>query len=77
MSETFILAVDQGTSATKTVVFDTQGCIVAKAAQPLKSYFPQPGFVEQDPLEIFIHYGLTAPGLTKTAITLLESNTKG
>ncbi|MCP4610314.1 MAG: glycerol kinase GlpK [Planctomycetes bacterium] len=53
MSETFILAVDQGTSGTKTVVFDTQGCIVAKAAQPLKSYFPQPGFVEQDPLEIY------------------------
>jgi len=28
-------------------------------------------------LEIFAHYGLTAPGLTKTAITLLEDNTKG
>jgi glycerol kinase len=53
MDETFILAVDQGTSATKSVVFDTQGCIVAKAGQPLKSYFPQPGFVEQDPLEIY------------------------
>ena len=53
MSETFILAVDQGTSGTKSVVFDTQGCIVAKAAQPLKSYFPQPGFVEQDPVEIY------------------------
>ena len=53
MNETFILAVDQGTSATKTVVFDTQGQIVAQATEPLKSYFPQPGFVEQDPLEIY------------------------
>lgn len=53
MNETFILAVDQGTSATKTVVFDTQGRMVAKASQSLKSYFPQPGFVEQDPLEIY------------------------
>lgn len=53
MSETFILAVDQGTSATKTVVFDTCGRIVAQATEPLKSYFPQPGFVEQDPLEIY------------------------
>ncbi|MHC4556098.1 MAG: FGGY-family carbohydrate kinase [Planctomycetota bacterium] len=53
MSETFILAVDQGTSATKTVVFDSQGRIVAQATEPLKSYFPQPGFVEQDPLEIY------------------------
>ena len=53
MNETFILAVDQGTSGTKSVVFDTQGRIVAKAAQPLKSYFPQLGFVEQNPLEIY------------------------
>jgi len=53
MNETFILAVDQGTSATKTVVFDTRGRIVAKATQSLKSYFPHPGFVEQDPLEIY------------------------
>ena len=53
MNETFILAVDQGTSATKTVVFDKCGRIVAKATEPLKSYFPQPGFVEQKPLEIY------------------------
>lgn len=53
MNKTFILAVDQGTSATKTVVFDTQGQIVAQATEPLKSYFPQPGFVEQNPLEIY------------------------
>jgi glycerol kinase len=53
MNETFIMAVDQGTSATKTVVFDTRGRIVAQATEPLKSYFPQPGFVEQEPLEIY------------------------
>jgi glycerol kinase len=53
MSENFILAVDQGTSATKTVAFDTHGRIVAQATEPLKSHFPQPGFVEQDPLEIY------------------------
>jgi glycerol kinase len=53
MDETFILAVDQGTSATKSVVFDTSGRIIAKGTEPLKSYFPQPGFVEQEPLEIY------------------------
>jgi glycerol kinase len=53
MSEIYIMAVDQGTSATKTVVFDTCGRIVAKATEPLKSYFPRPGFVEQDPVEIY------------------------
>jgi glycerol kinase len=53
MNEAFILSVDQGTSSTKTVVFDTCGKIVAQATESLKSYFPQPGFVEQDPLEIY------------------------
>jgi len=49
----FILAIDQGTSGTKAVVFDHQGRIAAKATEPLKSHFPRPGFVEQDPREIY------------------------
>jgi len=53
MSAEYILAIDQGTSGTKAVVFDDQGHIAAKATEPLKSYFPRPGFVEQDPLEIY------------------------
>jgi glycerol kinase len=52
MAEDFILAVDQGTSGTKTVIFDSQGRIHAKATAPLASSYPQPGFVEQDPHEI-------------------------
>lgn len=53
MGSRYVLAVDQGTSGTKAVVFDDQGRIAAKATEPLKSYFPHPGFVEQDPLEIY------------------------
>jgi len=53
MDDSHILAVDQGTSGTKAVVFDTQGQIRAQAAEPLSSYFPQPGFVEQEPEEIY------------------------
>jgi glycerol kinase len=52
MNNDCILTIDQGTSGTKTVIFDSRGRIVVKAAQPLKSCFPQPGFVEQDPVEI-------------------------
>lgn len=53
MQNDCILAIDQGTSGTKTVIFDSQGRIIAKAAEPLGSLFPQPGFVEQNPLEIY------------------------
>lgn len=53
MSEPYILAIDQGTSGTKAVLFDSQGQVAAKATCPVKSSFPQPGFVEQDPAEIY------------------------
>ena len=53
MSEQYILAIDQGTSGTKSVIFNSRGEIVAKANAILKSYFPQVGFVEQNPQEIY------------------------
>ncbi len=53
MSSTFILAIDQGTSGTKAIVFDREGRLVARATEPLPSSFPSPGFVEQDPLGIY------------------------
>ena len=52
-SDSYILAIDQGTSGTKTVIFNAQGEIVTRATEPLKSYFPRPGYVEQDPLEVY------------------------
>ncbi len=53
ISENYILAIDQGTSGTKTVLFTARGEIVAKATAGLNSSFPQPGFVEQDPEDIY------------------------
>lgn len=49
----YILAIDQGTSSTKAVIFDAEGRIAAKGTEPLASYYPKPGFVEQDPLEVY------------------------
>lgn len=53
MQDLCILAIDQGTSCTKAVLFDDKGQIAVKATAPLKSRFPHPGFVEQDPEEIY------------------------
>lgn len=47
-----ILAIDQGTSGTKALVFDPAGRALAKATGSLATSFPQPGFVEQDPYAI-------------------------
>ncbi|HEY8048327.1 MAG TPA: glycerol kinase GlpK [Ramlibacter sp.] len=49
----FILALDQGTSSSRSIVFDTQGRIVALAQQELPQIYPQPGWVEHDPAIIW------------------------
>jgi glycerol kinase len=50
---TYLLALDQGTSSSRSIVFDAQGRIVAMAQQELTQFYPQPGWVEHDPLEIW------------------------
>jgi glycerol kinase len=48
-----ILAIDQGTSATKAVLVDAAGAIVARASAPVSLSAPRPGWVEQDANEIW------------------------
>jgi len=50
---TYLLALDQGTSSSRSIVFDPQGRIVAMAQQELPQIYPQPGWVEHDPMEIW------------------------
>lgn len=48
MENSFILSIDQGTSSTKTIVFNQAGEVIAKATEPLKTLYSEGGFVEQD-----------------------------
>ena len=50
---TYLLALDQGTSSSRSIVFDESGHIVAQAQLELPQIYPQPGWVEHDPLEIW------------------------
>ncbi|OYZ84604.1 MAG: glycerol kinase, partial [Polaromonas sp. 24-62-144] len=50
---TYLLALDQGTSSSRSIVFDERGRIVAMAQRELPQIYPQPGWVEHDPLEIW------------------------
>ncbi|MDB5886153.1 MAG: glycerol kinase [Polaromonas sp.] len=50
---TYLLALDQGTSSSRSIVFDADGHLVAQAQQELPQIFPRPGWVEHDPLEIW------------------------
>ncbi len=50
---TYLLALDQGTSSSRSIVFDSTGLIVASSQRELPQIFPQPGWVEHDPMEIW------------------------
>ncbi|MEP0369388.1 MAG: glycerol kinase GlpK [Cyclobacteriaceae bacterium] len=49
----YVLALDQGTTSSRSLIFDRQGSIVSTAQQEFKQYFPQSGWVEHDALEIY------------------------
>ena len=48
-----LLAIDQGTTSTRAMVFDDRGGVLAQAAVELPQHFPQPGWVEHDPMVIW------------------------
>jgi glycerol kinase len=49
----YILALDQGTTSSRAFLFDHAGAVVAVAQREFRQIFPQPGWVEHDPLEIW------------------------
>ncbi|MEW6704910.1 MAG: glycerol kinase GlpK [Pseudomonadota bacterium] len=50
---TYLLALDQGTSSSRSIVFDAEGRIVAMAQREFRQIYPNPGWVEHDPNEIW------------------------
>jgi glycerol kinase len=62
--EKYILALDQGTTSSRSVVFDKKGNIVSVAQKEFTQYFPKPGWVEHDPLEIWSSQASTAAEAT-------------
>jgi glycerol kinase len=66
---TYLLALDQGTSSSRSIVFDLDGHIVAQAQQELTQIYPQPGWVEHDPQEIWrTQLATTRDALAKAGI---------
>ncbi len=50
---TYLLALDQGTSSSRSIVFNAEGRVVAQAQLELSQIYPQPGWVEHDPQDIW------------------------
>jgi glycerol kinase len=71
--KTHLLALDQGTSSSRSIVFDAQGRIVAMAQREFRQIYPQPGWVEHDPREIWATQLATAQeALAKAKLTAAD-----
>jgi glycerol kinase len=65
----FILAIDQGTTSSRAIIFDGSGSIKAAAQREFKQYYPQPGWVEHDPNEIWsTQAGVVAEALARASV---------
>ncbi len=73
MPSHYILALDQGTTSSRSLVFDKQGNIISQAQKEFRQLFPQPGWVEHDANEIWsTQYGTMAEALAKAGITMKQ-----
>src|SRR3984893_5778188 len=61
MNAPYVLAIDQGTTGTRAVVYDATARCVGSAARELTQHYPQPGWVEHDPEEIWQAVAATVP----------------
>lgn len=72
--EKYLLALDQGTTSSRAIIFDKEGHIKAKAQKEFTQLFPQPGWVEHNPKEIWqsqsavIVEAMTKMGITEESI---------
>lgn len=68
--EKYILALDQGTTSSRAVIFDKKGSIISVAQKEFTQYFPKPGWVEHDPVEIWsTQAGMAAEAVTKKGLS--------
>lgn len=70
MEKKYILAIDQGTTSTRAILFNKKGEIVHTSQREFTQYFPEPGWVEHDANEIWV------TTLAVIAGVLIESDTK-
>jgi glycerol kinase len=69
----YILALDQGTTSSRAIIFDSRQNIVSMAQKELQQLFPRDGWVEQDPMEIYSsQYSVMMEAITKSNINISD-----
>lgn len=72
-TQKYILALDQGTTSSRAIVFDHEQNILAVGQKEFNQIYPQPGWVEHDPMDIWAtQYGVMQEALIKAGITMSD-----
>lgn len=70
MQDQYILALDQGTTSSRAMLFDREGNVVASAQKEFAQFYPRPGWVEHDPQDIWsTQAGVAAEAVTHAGVT--------
>ena len=66
----YILALDEGTTSARSILFDKECNVVSSAQHEFTQYYPNPGWVEQDPMEIYANqYATLTECIAKSGIS--------
>ncbi len=69
----YIMALDSGTTSNRCILFNEEGEMVSVAQKEFTQYFPQPGWVEHDAMEIWLtQYAVASEALTKAGATAAD-----
>ena len=69
----YILALDEGTTSARAILFDKGGRVISKAQQEIPQLYPRPGWVEQNPMEIYAgQYAAMTECVAKSGVDVHE-----
>jgi len=69
----YVIALDQGTTSSRAIIFDREQNIIGLAQKEFTQHYPQPGWVEHDPMEIYSsQYGVLMEVLAQSGISAQE-----
>ena len=73
MEKRYIAALDQGTTSSRCILFDQEQNIVGMAQKEFTQFYPSPGWVEHDPMEIWSsQYGVLMEALAQSGVDIRE-----
>ena len=77
-NEKFVLALDQGTTSTRAIIFDARGNIISSAQREFKQIYPRPGWVEHSPADILgTAYGCISEAVGRAKIDVFSIECMG